>query len=142
MRILDENNVEIQMPDMESGRLTKDQIFVAHHEAVEAVEEQGHWKTVAEYPNGGKDVEWVVDVPAVEAKEAWDEYEDILRFVPLSAVELAARRIEVLKANLAATDYKILKLVEGAVTLDEIAADVEQRAAWRAEINELEKTIE
>ena len=142
MRILDENNVEIQMPDLESGHLIEDQIFIAHHEAVEAVEEEGHWETVAEYPNGGKDVEWVVDVPAVEAKEAWDEYENILRFVPLSAAELAARRIEVLKANLAATDYKILKLVEGAVTLDEIAADVEQRAAWRAEINELEKTIE
>lgn len=142
MRILDENNIEIQMPDLESGHLVEDQILIAHHEAVEAVEEEGHWETVAEYPNGGKDVEWVVDVPAVEAKEAWDEYENILRFVPLSAAELAARRIEVLKANLAATDYKILKLVEGAVTLDEIAADVEQRAAWRAEINELEKTIE
>lgn len=142
MRILDKNNVEIQTPDYERGYLIEDKSFVAHHEAVEAVEEKGHWETVAEYPNGGKDVAWVVDVPAVEAKEAWDEYEDVLRFVEFTAAELAAQRIEELKANLAATDYKILKLVEGALTVEDISADIAQRAAWRAEINELEKTIE
>lgn len=141
MRILDENNVEIQVPDMALGYLVEEKLLIAHHEAVEAVAEAGHWETIAEYPNGGKDVEWVVDVPAVEAKEAWDEYEDILRFVPFTASELAARRIDELKANLAATDYKILKLVEGAITLAEISADIEQRAAWRAEINELEKEL-
>lgn len=81
MRILDENGVEISSPDLEKGYLQDDRIFVAHHEAVEAVEEQWHYETIAEYPNGGKDVEKVVDVPGVPAQEAWDEYEDILRYI-------------------------------------------------------------
>lgn len=44
-----------------------------HHDAVDKVEEVGHWETVKEYPNGGKDIEWVVDVPGVSAREAYDE---------------------------------------------------------------------
>lgn len=89
MKIYDENNAELVSPDLSLGHLIEDKIFVAHHEAIEAVAEEGHWETVAEYPNGGKDVDWIVDVPAVEAKEAWDEYEDILRYVPFTEEELA-----------------------------------------------------
>ena len=89
MRILDENCKEIQNPDYEKGHLKEDKLLVSHHEAIEAVAEKGHWETIAEYPNGGKDVEWIVDVPSVEAAEAWDEYEDILRFIPYTAEELA-----------------------------------------------------
>ena len=81
MRIFDENGVELIAPDYEKGYLKEDSLFIMHHEAIEAVEEKGHWETIKEYPNGGKDVEWVVDVPKVEAVEAWDEYEEILRFV-------------------------------------------------------------
>ena len=54
--------------DPSKGRLEM-QKRIHHHEAVEAVEEQGHWETVAEYPEtGGKDVQWVVDAPGVEAR--------------------------------------------------------------------------
>ena len=35
--------------DPAKGRLEM-QKRIHHHEAVEAVEEQGHWETVAEYP--------------------------------------------------------------------------------------------
>lgn len=138
MRILDENNIEVKEPDLTKGYLKPDSLFVCHHEAIEAVAEQGHYKTVREYPNGGKDVEFVVDTPAVEAKDAWDEYEEIQRFVPYTEVELATRRIEELKQFLCDTDYNILKVVEGATTLVDIAETVKQRAAWRKEINELE----
>ena len=89
MRILDENGKEIQTTDYDKGYLKEEKIFVSHHEAIEAVAEKGHWETIAEYPNGGKDVAWVVDVPGAEAAEAWDEYEDILRFIPYTAEELA-----------------------------------------------------
>jgi len=140
MRIFDEKENEIFEVDYTKGRTLNVRILVAHHEAVEAVKEQGHYETVAEYPNGGKDVKWVVDVAAVEAKEAWDEFEDILRFIPFTTKELAEQRIAELKGNLAATDYKILKVVEGAITLAEIAETIKQRAAWRKEINELEVT--
>lgn len=93
MRILDQNNIELNKDsiDYSKGKTIEDKLFVAHHEAIEAVEEQGHYETLAEYPNGGKDVEWIVDVPAVEAKEAWDEYEDIQRYILYTEMELVLR---------------------------------------------------
>ena len=90
MRILDENNVEITVPDLTLGHLVEEEVFVAHHPAVEAVREQWHYETVYEYLNGGRDVVKVVDVPGVEAKDAWDEYETIKRYVPYTEEELAA----------------------------------------------------
>lgn len=75
--------------DPAKGRLEM-QKRIHHHEAVEAVEEQGHWETVAEYPEtGGKDVQWVVDVPGVEAQEAWDEEETYWLYIPYTEEELA-----------------------------------------------------
>lgn len=74
--------------DPAKGRLEM-QKRIHHHEAVEAVEEQGHWETVAEYPEtGGKDVQWVVDVPGVEAREAWDEEETYWLYIPYTEEEL------------------------------------------------------
>ena len=89
MRIFDENNVEITSPDLSLGYLVQEEMFVAHHEAVKAVEEQWHYETVKVYPNGGKDVEKAIDVPGVEAKEAWDEYETIQRYIRYTDEELA-----------------------------------------------------
>lgn len=139
MKIFDKNDNEIQQFDEKSGYLKEDSRFLKHHEAVEAKAEKGHWETVKEYPNGGKDVDWIVDEPAVEAKEAWDEYEPILRFVEFSKAELNQRRIGELKAHLQSTDYMILKVIEGATTLVEIAETIKKRAAWRKEINEIEE---
>lgn len=139
MRIFDKNDNELQTIDEKSGYLIEDSRFLMHHEAVEAKAEQGHWETVKEYPNGGKDVEWVIDEPAVEAKEAWDEYEDILRFVEFTQSEINQRRIGELKALLQSTDYMILKVIEGATTLAEIADTIKKRAAWRKEINDIEE---
>ena len=90
MRILDKNNVEITSPDLSLGHLVEEEVFVAHHPALEAVREQWHYETVYEYLNGGRDVVKVVDVPGVEAKDAWDEYETIKRYVPYTEEELAA----------------------------------------------------
>ena len=89
MRILDAAGAELETPDLEKGYLTEERRFVAHHEAVEAIAEEGHWETIAQYRNGGKDVEWVVDVPGVEAAEAWDEYDDIYRYIEYTEAELA-----------------------------------------------------
>lgn len=91
MRILDKDNRELTSPDMALGRLEEEKILVAHHDAVEAVEERWHYETIAEYPNGGRDVRKVIDVPGVEAKDAWDEYENILRYIPYTPEELAER---------------------------------------------------
>lgn len=55
--------------------------------------------------------------------------------------ENTIKRIEELKRELANTDYNILKIVEGAATLTEMAEIISQRSKWRAEINELEKDL-
>ena len=94
MRIFDENNVEIEKPNPELGYLKENKLFIQHHEAIEAIEEQGHYEVIAVYPNGGKDVEWVVDVPGVEAQEAWDEYEDVLRYVLYDEEQLAEMEVQ------------------------------------------------
>ena len=139
MRIFDKNDKELQQIDEKSGYLREDSRFLMRHEAVEAREEKGHFEVVKEYPNGGKDVEWVIDEPAVEAKEAWDEYEPIMRFVEFTQSEINQRRVGELKALLQSTDYMILKVIEGATTLAQIAETIKQRAAWRKEINEIEE---
>lgn len=141
MRIFDENDNELLKYDSVKGYLKNDKRFIKHHEKLEAIQEEGHWETVAEYPNGGKDVEWVIDVPGVEAKDAWDEYEDILRYVPFTEQELTLQRIAELKEMLYSTDYNILKIVEGASTLTEMAGVIKKRASWRKEINELELEV-
>lgn len=90
MRIFDENGVEIESPDYEKGYVIPDRILIRHHEAIAPVLEQGHYETIKEYPSGGTDVAWVVDVPGVEAKKAWDEYEDIMRYVLYTEEQLKA----------------------------------------------------
>ena len=80
MRIIDENGNEILNPDYTKGYTTEEEIFIAHHDSVPGVVEVWHYEVVREYPNGGKDVERVIDVPGIPAKEAWDEYETILRW--------------------------------------------------------------
>ena len=89
MDMYDEQGNPVTDYDPAKGRLEM-QKRIHHHEAVEAVEEQGHWETIAEYPEtGGKDVQWVVDVPGVEAREAWDEEETYWLYIPYTEEELA-----------------------------------------------------
>jgi hypothetical protein len=68
--------------------------------------------------------------------------EYVLDPIPADPVEVANERIEELKGLLRDTDYHILKVVEGATTLAACAEVILKRAAWRREINELEKQME
>ena len=121
MRILDENDQELQEEDLDLtlGYLSYDQILKEHHEAVPEVKEEGHYYPKTFYfmdgtkydvtvegendpcvqpnedgvsftyiaPEGeepreykGCDVKYIIDVEHEDAKEAWDEYEDIQRY--------------------------------------------------------------
>lgn len=94
MDMYDEQGNPVTDYDPAKGRLEM-QKRIHHHEAVEAVEEQGHWETVAEYPEtGGKDVQWVVDAPGVEAREAWDEEETYWLYIPYTEEELAQMKAD------------------------------------------------
>ena len=106
---------EIKNPDLSLGKLVADKLFVAHHDAVPTVvgktsEELAHemqaqgaetffndarglWYYVDQkFPNGGRSVKAIYPVQAVEAKNAWDEYEDIYVYVPYTDIELLENR--------------------------------------------------
>ena len=124
MRILNQNDIELTEEEInfELGFLQPESIVSIHHDAAEAVEETGHYEVIAEYPNGGKDVAWIIDVPGTEAKEAWDEYEDIQRYVLYTEEELAARDAEKkAKEEEAKLNAQLLQLAANAVTWDELA---------------------
>lgn len=55
--------------------------------------------------------------------------------------EYKKRRIYELKQKLFDTDYNILKIVEGCLTLTDCVDIIKQRQSWRKEINELEKEL-
>lgn len=88
MNIIDEHGSPIENPDLTKGYL-KQETQTIHHDAVAGVEEVSHYETLAEYPNGGKDVRKVVDVPGVTAKDAYDEEVEVQRYVLYTAEELA-----------------------------------------------------
>lgn len=90
MQIIDEHGSPIENPDLTKGYL-KQETQTIRHDAVAGVEEVSHYETIAEYPNGGKDVRKVVDVPGVEAKDAWDEEEQVQVYHVYTAEELAAQ---------------------------------------------------
>ena len=124
MRILDENNIELaeEEVNLELGYLKPESIISIHHEATGEVKEVGHYEVIAEYPNGGKDVAWIIDVPGIKAKEAWDEYEDIQRYVLYTEEELAARDAEKkAKEEEAKLNARLRQVAENAVTWDELA---------------------
>lgn len=88
MKIYNEDKTEIlEEYDLEKGYIKED-IIITHYEEVKAVEEQFHYETIAEYPNGGKEVEKVIDVESVEYKPARDEKEKILVYIPYTEEEL------------------------------------------------------
>lgn len=105
-RILDAHGNELKLEDLDlnAGKLV-DETITVHHDAVEGVEEVSHVEVLKEYyetgPDGepvldedghkivfGKDVKTIIDVPGVEAKPAYDEQEEIQRYIPYTAEEL------------------------------------------------------
>ena len=90
MKIIDETGAVVETPDLTLGYLTADAEEVIPP-AVEGVDEQWHWETVTEYPNGGKDVQKIIDVPGVPAQAAWTEQVPVQRYIRYTAEELAAQ---------------------------------------------------
>ncbi len=169
MKIYNQTKTEIlENPDLSLGYLKDDSItthhdaVIVHHDAVAHVEEQGHYETIREYPNGGKDVKWVVDVEGVEGKEAYDEtvteaYDSTEHFqiyIPYTEEELKRRKasnvISSNKAILNDTDYTILKFMDSYIKANpallaefeaQYAGVLAERASAREAINEAEAII-
>ena len=104
--IYNENMERIENPDLTLGYL-RPGTRTEHHDAVDGVQEVWHYETVAEYPNGGKDIRKVVDVPCVEAKPAWDEEIQIQVYVPYTPEELDRMEAE---RNKPTTEERVAQL--------------------------------
>lgn len=96
--------------DLSIGYLKLDRLFVAHHEAIPfkagktaeelyaelkrqgiEVREYGgeYYRVLESYDEGaGEDLEQIEAEPDTQAKEAWDEYEDIQVYVPYNDEQL------------------------------------------------------
>ena len=116
MRVFNEDKTqELKEYDLNKGHLKLDKLFIRHHEAVEEIKEQWHYETIAEYPNGGKDVSKVIDVPYQAPQEAFDEYEDIYVYIPYTYEELEElnkpSELEILKREQEATAQAVQDLI-------------------------------
>ena len=130
--------------DLSKGKLVNDTL-IEHIPEQQEIQEQWHYETIKEYPNGGKDVEKVIDVVGQPYIAEHDEVEDILVYKPYSEQEIKViknnNRIAELKQKLQETDYKAIKYAEGELSVEEYAETKAQRRAWREEINKLEEEI-
>lgn len=160
MRVFNQDKtVEITDYDLTKGYLVDDEIAteheaeIVHHPAVEAVEEQSHYEVIAEYPNGGKDVEKIIDVEAVEAKEAYDEvikkayteHEPIQIYIQYTESELRRRELELelatLRTWLSSHDYIGVKIATGRATVADYADIIEEMKAKANRINEIDSIL-
>ena len=126
MKIIDENGAALETPDLTLGWL-RDETEAVEHPAQEGVPELSHYETVAEYPNGGKDVRKIIDREGIPARDAWTEQVPIQRYIRYTAEELAAKEEERKKAEQAAqlpTTEERLAALEAAM-LDLLAAQEE-----------------
>ena len=116
MKVYNELKTEVlETYDLEKGYLKADTLFVKTHDAIAAVaavsaEENAQkrreagatvkeyggkfYEVLATFENGGEEVKEILPTEGVEAKPAWDEYEDIQVYIPYTAEELEARRIK------------------------------------------------
>ena len=118
MRIFDVNNKEIQNPDLEKGYLTTETIVITHHDAVAAKQGKSHIEVVKEYGNGGKDVVTVWDEKPTEEKAAYDETEEIQRYILYSADEL--EKIAKEKEETANKEAKLNSLYNADMTFSDV----------------------
>lgn len=122
MKIIDENGAALENPDLTLGWL-RDETEAVEHPAQAGVPELRHYETVAEYPNGGKDVRKIIDREGIPARDAWTEQVPIQRYILYTAEELAARKKAEQAAQLPTTEERLAALE--AAMLDLLAAQEE-----------------
>jgi hypothetical protein len=144
MRIFNDNKTaELTNPDLSKGYLKQDKLFIAHHEAQEEIQQQSHYEVIAEYPNGGKDLKEVIDVEYRPAKDAWEEYKDILVYIPYTQEQLNEnlnkKYIPSEQASLAAVGRMFLKTaqVEDTETKMAVSGLFETWTAGKYEVGDL-----
>lgn len=88
MEVYNQDKTQILIEyDLTKGYLQKDYIQKTW-EAIPEVKEQGHYKVLREYENGGKDVKWIIDVKGVKYQPARTENIEIYVYIPYTIEEL------------------------------------------------------
>lgn len=138
MKIYNQEKTQIiDNPDLTKGYLKQDQL-VHHIEAQEEVEEKFHYRTIAEYANGGKDVEKVIDVVGKPAIEEHDEYEDIQVYVLYTQEEL----LEIEKEKLRAWREDYFKIIDRAAWYDSLTDDEKMEVKqFRKDLLDITETL-
>ena len=156
MKIYDEANNIIENPDLELGKLLQESKSVVFKYEITTYE-QGHYETIAEYPNGGKDIEWVVDVAEEGNWIAYDENGEVvetdiaipsdaphelnipsthewLRYVLYTDEELAeiAAQKEVAEQEQITIESQQAQIADQQAQIEEQAAAIEELAAMLA----------
>ncbi|MGN0774445.1 MAG: hypothetical protein ACI4MP_11735 [Candidatus Ventricola sp.] len=133
MEIYNEQMEPVEAPDLRLGWL-EDSVRRVAHEAVQAIQEVWHYETVAVYENGGRDVERVVDVPGVEAREAWEESIPIQIYHPYTQEELDGMEAE---KNRPTQEERLEKMEAAVCSLMAALAQLETQmrtvAAWMSQ---------
>lgn len=130
MRILDQQGNEMEAPDLALGRLVPETMLIAHHEAKPAIARKTRLeeKAIGLRP-GDKLVKRVVEQEYVPPVAAWDEVEQILRYVPYTdeeLAEIAEREADAEKSRLEAERRRAaMEALPGKVNdLEEAAAEL------------------
>lgn len=84
--------------NLDLGTLIEDTIIKTIPE-VKEVKEEGHWVTLKTYPNGGKDVEWVIDKEGVQYQPEKMVTEKILVYREYTQEELEKKNLEKLRVR-------------------------------------------
>ena len=144
---LEDKKTIIENPDLTKGRIIDDTREITIEE-IPFIKEEGHYITIKEYDNGGKDIEWVVDKPAQSYVPSRVEEEEIKVYKIYSKeelIEVAKGKIrkEILKYKklLIETDFYTMKFLEGALEEEEFNKRKIERAGYRLRINQLESEI-
>lgn len=81
-----------------------------------------------------------IGMSLMDVEQAYNGQWYLEGYAPEKPQELVnAERIQELKTKLAETDYVVIKIAEGDATREEYENVLDQRKAWRDEINELEE---
>ncbi len=118
--------------DLTKGRLLSDYLEEIVPE-VQEVKEQGHYETIKEYSNGGKDVKWVVDVKGVKYQPQSIRKIPITIYVPYSEDEIKQLQITS-KIQRLEELTKDFAQVEAGLVIDDLE---ERKAEFRTLLNEV-----
>lgn len=115
MKVYNESKTQILTEYDERLGTLKPEVDIIHHKEVPYVEEQGHYEVVKEYANGGKDIEWVVDVKGQEHVDAYDEEEQIFIYIPFTEKEIQdiefKKELQEIQQWFLDNDWKVNKII-------------------------------